>query len=154
MGIVWDPTGKSKTVVRAGASVIYEIPHISLFIGENGVDNASTSGLGVIPTGAPGVTPGGGKIIAASLDTTNLNWNTTGPIFAAVDASCSPSSTCAILGVNRNLRTPYITTWNLNIQQAVTANSSLTVAYVGTKGTKLYSVFDINQLDLRTCEAK
>jgi hypothetical protein len=147
LGIVWDPTGKSKTVVRAGASVIYEIPHISLFIGENGVDNASTSGLGVIPTGAPGVTPGGGKIIAASLDTSNLNWDTTGPIFASVDASCSPSSTCAILGVNRNLRTPYITTWNLNIQQAVTANSSLTVAYVGTKGTKLYSVFDINQVD-------
>ena len=149
IGVSWDPTGKGKTVLRAGGGITYEIPHISIFIGQNGVNNASTAGLNVIPTGAKGVGPGGtqgtGKIVAASIDTSSLTWNTTGPIFNAdVDCSASP---CNILGVNRNLRTPYVTTWNVNIQQELARNTSLQVGYVGTKGIKLYSVYDINQVD-------
>jgi hypothetical protein len=146
VGIVWDPTGKGKTAIRAGASLIYEIPHISIFIGQNGVDNASTSGIGVIPTGATGVTPGGGKIVASSNDYTSLNWSLAGPVFTSTAADCS-ASPCDILAVNRNLRTPYVTTWSLNIQQQLFSTGSLNVGYVGNKGTKLYSVFDINQLD-------
>jgi len=150
LGIVWDPTGKGKTVIRAGGSLIYEIPHISIFIGQNGVDNASTSGIGVIPTGATGVTPGGGKIVASSNDYSNLNWSTAGPVFESTAASCSSGSPCDILAVNPNLRTPYVTTWSLNLQQQVFSSGSFSVGYVGNKGTKLYSVFDINQLDPNT----
>jgi Carboxypeptidase regulatory-like domain/TonB dependent receptor len=149
LGISWDPTGKGKTVLRAGGGITYEIPHISIFIGQNGVNNATTAGLNVIPTGALGVGPGGtqgtGSIVAASTDTSVLNWSSAGPIFNAnVDCSASP---CNILGVNRNLKTPYITTWNFNIQQELTRNTSFQVGYVGTRGTKLYSVYDINQVD-------
>src|SRR5258706_1727106 len=43
LGISWDPTGKGKTVLRAGGGITYEIPHISIFIGQNGVDNDSTT---------------------------------------------------------------------------------------------------------------
>ncbi len=146
LGLVWDMFGKSKTVIRAGASIIYEIPHISIFIGQNGVDNASTAGLNVIPTGANGVSPGGGKILASSNDFTTLNWTAAGPVFTATTPDCSVSP-CSILAVNRNLRTPYVTTWNLNVQQQITSTASLTVGYVADKGTKLYSVFDINQVD-------
>lgn len=147
IGIVWDPFGDGKTAIRAGASLIYEIPHISIFIGQNGVDNASTSGIGVIPTGAEGVTPGGGKIIASSNNYTDLNWTSAGPVFTSTAAACSADNTCDILGVAKNLRTPYVTTWSLNIQRQVTSTGSINVGYVGNKGTKLYSVFDINQLD-------
>ncbi len=45
----------------------------------------------------------------------------------------------------RNLRTPYIQQWNLNIQQQVGKGRVLEVGYVGSKGTKLYSARDINQ---------
>jgi hypothetical protein len=157
LGIVWDPFGDGKTAIRAGASVIYEIPHISIFIGQNGVDNASTSGIGVIPTGAEGVTPGGGKIVAASNDFSTLNWTAAGPVFTATTPNCNPNVTdpvtnetgtpCNILAVNRNLRTPYVTTWSLNIQRQLFSQGSLSVGYVGNKGTKLYSVFDINQVN-------
>ena len=147
IGIVWDPFGDGKTAIRAGASLIYEIPHISIFIGQNGVDNASTSGIGVIPTGAEGVTPGGGKIVASSNNYTDLNWSVAGPVFTSTTAACSSDSPCDILGVARNLRTPYVTTWSLNIQRQITSTGSINVGYVGNKGTKLYSVFDINQLD-------
>lgn len=116
LGIVWDPFVDGKTAIRAGASLIYEIPHISIFIGQNGVDNASTSGIGVIPTGAEGVTPGGGKIVASSNDYNTLNWSTAGPVFISTAAACSSDNPCDILGVAKNLRTPYVTTWSLNIQ--------------------------------------
>lgn len=145
LGIIWDPTGNGKTVIRAGSGIIYEIPHISTFIGQNGVNNASTAGLNVIPTGAPSIGLRGGKIVAASVDTSTLNWTTAGPVFNAI-ADCTASSPCNILGVNRNLRTPYVTSWNLNVQHAITSNLSLQVGYVGSKGTKLYSVYDINQI--------
>lgn len=145
LGMIWDPTGNGKTVIRAGAGIIYEIPHISTFIGQNGVNNASTAGLNVIPTGAPSVGLNGGKILASSVNTSNLNWSVAGPVFNAV-ADCTTDNPCDILGVNRNLRTPYVTNWNLNIQHAITSNLSLQVGYVGSKGTKLYSVYDINQI--------
>jgi hypothetical protein len=145
LGVIWDPTGNGKTVIRAGAGIIYEIPHISTFIGQNGVNNASTAGLNVIPTGAPSVGLNGGKILASSVNTSNLDWSVAGPVFTAV-ADCTTDTPCDILGVNRNLRTPYVTNWNLNIQHAITNNLSLQVGYVGSKGTKLYSVYDINQI--------
>jgi hypothetical protein len=145
LGIIWDPTGSGKTVIRAGSGITYEIPHISTFIGQNGVNNASTAGLNVIPTGAPSIGLNGGKILASSVDTSNLNWSTAGPVFNAI-ANCSSTSPCNILGVNRNLRTPYVTSWNLNVQHAFTSNLSLQLGYVGSKGTKLYSVYDINQI--------
>jgi hypothetical protein len=69
-----------------------------------------------------------------------------GPVFTSTTADCS-ASPCAILGVNPNLRTPYVATWNVNVQQSLTPTSSLTVAYVGNRGIKLYSVVDINQVD-------
>jgi hypothetical protein len=152
VGISWDPTGHGKTVLRAGGGITYEIPHISIFIGQNGVNNASTAGLNVIPTGAGGVGPGGtqgtGKIVAYSTDTTSLDWSTTGPVFnAAVNCDPVAAAPCNILGVNRNLKTPYITTWNFNVQQELARNTSLQIGYVGTRGTKLYSVYDINQVN-------
>jgi hypothetical protein len=147
LGIVWDPFGRGKTIIRTGASIIYEIPHISTFIGQNGVDNATTAGLNVIPTGAGGINVPGGKIVASSNDFTNLNWSVAGPIFPATPPACTAGSPCAILAVDRNIRTPYVVSWNLNVEQTITANSSFTAAYVGTKGIKLYSVYDINQVD-------
>jgi hypothetical protein len=147
-GIAWDPRGNSKTVVRAGAGIMHEIPHLSVFLGQNGVNNASTAGLNVIPTDPSSGIPGSnGNILATSVNFPGsaLNWTVAGPVFRpSVNCSASP---CDILGVNRNLRTPYVITWNLNIQQALTKTTSLQVAYVGNHGVKQYSVRDINQVD-------
>jgi hypothetical protein len=52
---------------------------------------------------------------------------------------------CVILGVDRNLRTPYITTWSLGIQRALTNNLSIDVTYVGNHATKLVGSTDLNQ---------
>ena len=151
IGIAWDPRGASRTVFRAGAGINYEIPHLSLFIGQNGVDNATTPGLNDIPTGAIGSNIPG-NIVATGISV-SPNWvDTSTPIFPVATATlnCDPNSggtPCDIMGVKRNLRTPYVVSWNLNVQQALTSTTSLQVAYVGNHGTKLYSVRDINQAD-------
>jgi hypothetical protein len=47
--------------------------------------------------------------------------------------------------VNPNITTPYVTSWNVNIQHAFTNTVSLEVAYVGNHGSNLMGVRDINQ---------
>jgi len=47
--------------------------------------------------------------------------------------------------VDRNLTTPYVWSWNLNLQHAFTPNLSLEVAYVGNHGSNLTGIRDINQ---------
>jgi len=157
LGISWDPGGKGKTVVRAGGSVIYEIPHLSIFLGQNGVENASTAGLNVIPTApSTGIPGANGTIEASAVNLTGnlLNWSVAGPVFQP-SINCNPllvvnglpGTPCDILGVSRNLRTPYVLSWNLNVQQALTSTTSLQVGYVGNRGVKLYGVRDINQVN-------
>jgi outer membrane receptor protein involved in Fe transport len=156
LGVSWDPGGKGKTVVRAGGSVIYEIPHLSIFLGQNGVENASTAGLNVIPTApSTGIPGANGTIEASAVNLTGnlLNWSVAGPVFQPT-INCNPllvvnglpGTPCDILGVSRNLRTPYVLNWNLNVQQTLSSTTSLQVGYVGNRGVKLYGVRDINQV--------
>lgn len=151
LGIAWDVFGDGKTVLRAGGGIIYEIPHISLFIGQN---NADAQGLTLIPTGANNVTPGTGTM-TAGLAFPDANWlDPATPVFDLTDPNdpsqprkldCELDGPCAVLGVNRNIRTPYVANWNLNFQHAFTPTTALQIAYVGNRGIKLYSVRDVNQ---------
>ena len=145
LGFAWDMFGDGKTVLRAGGGIIYEIPHISLFISQNSAD---ALGLATIPTGAIlGGTQGSGNI-ATGVSRPSPNWTLAGPVFGNVPTStlaCTASRPCAILGFDQNIKTPYVTNWNLNIQRELTPATVLQIAYVGTRGTKLYSLRDINQ---------
>ncbi|HKY29119.1 MAG TPA: TonB-dependent receptor [Pyrinomonadaceae bacterium] len=47
--------------------------------------------------------------------------------------------------VQRDLRTPYMQHWNLNVQQGLGNNCVVELAYVGSKGTKLLTARDLNQ---------
>ena len=152
LGISWDPWGHGKTVVRAGGGLTYEIPHLSLFLGQNGVENASTAGLNVIPTApSTGIPGANGTIAASAVNLTGdlLNWSVAGPVFQPA-INCDPATggtPCDILGVSRSLRTPYVITWNLNVQQQLTPTTSLQAGYVANRGVKLYGVRDINQVN-------
>lgn len=150
LGFVWDVTGKGSTVVRAGGGITYEIPILAVFLGQNGVNNATTPGLNVIPTGAIGSNIKGTIVGAATTQRSGLNWSPAGPIFN-VQLNCDPSkggSPCDILGVRHELRTPYVIQWSLNVQQVLWPNATIQVGYVGNHGVKLYNIRDINQVNV------
>ncbi len=148
-GFAWDLFGKGKTILRAGAGIIFEQPSIRTFLFSGG-------GLNLNPTaGSLGVTPGNGNINAflqSSRDTSVLNWNLNAnpAIFPGENgsgATCTIDSQCFVFAVNPHLATPYVENWNLNIQQALPGDSLLQVAYVGNHGVDLYSITDPNQVN-------
>ena len=78
------------------------------------------------------------------------------PLFPVTPPQCGDGSAsplpnggnpppCNILGIDRNFRTPYVTTWTVGLQHAFSSNLSLDVAYVGNHGSKLIGIRDLNQ---------
>jgi hypothetical protein len=172
IGVAWDVTGKGTTVVRAGASVIFDT-QLPMFVFSNisgNAQNGTVGGIITVPTGAQivlnGVTTQGTGSIAVSSVTlgggtgampTSLDssWQNNGPnntIFppASTPIQCGDGingdpGPCNISAMDRNFRNPYVTNWTLGIEHAFTPNLSLDVAYVGNHGSRLPGMRDINQ---------
>jgi hypothetical protein len=170
-GLAWDVKGDGKTVVRGGASIVYDLLSMSTFLSQQNTNNTVTLGANVIPTGAEiqvnGVsTPGIGNIVASgiTLGAGQLNWNgssvggaTIYPANLVQQVACGDGLTvgavtdagpCDIFAMNRNYKTPYVTTWTLGVQRAVSSKISLDLAYVGNHGSRLTGIQDINQAAL------
>jgi Carboxypeptidase regulatory-like domain len=149
LGVAWDIFGTGKTVLRAGGGIIFEQPSIRTFMFSGG-------GLNLNPTAASlGVTPGTGNItnfLDISDDPTLVNWPSAanpnpGVIFPSgvgPGSGCSADNPCSIFATT-HLRTPYVANWNVNIQQAVSRDATLQVAYVANRGIGLYGNIDENQ---------
>jgi hypothetical protein len=58
------------------------------------------------------------------------------------------ASPCDLMGVDPNVRLPYVVNYNLSIQHQLGSNFSVEVAYVGNHGYKLLNFADINQVPL------
>ncbi|MGO9083697.1 MAG: carboxypeptidase regulatory-like domain-containing protein [Candidatus Sulfotelmatobacter sp.] len=155
VGFAWDVTGKGNTVVRGGASLMYEVVNWESFLAFNnsfGLANIPTGAI-IAGTGTPGQTTAGGTITAGNLAIPPIlpQWDSGVPLYGSLSGSainCDPvngSGPCPIMSVVKNLTTPYVWTWTLNVQHAFTPNLSLELAYVGNRGTNLTGIRDINQ---------
>jgi hypothetical protein len=172
LGVAWDMSGSGKTVLRAGAGVYYSQYSFDSFMAvgnllgmrtvptgvnlyTNGNPTPFTAG-GTINLGA--ITYGGSSLGSATTPgTLKYAWANNGPnnpLYAA-SAACGDGTVtlvgeptpepCNILGAARDLRTPYITKWNVDIQHAISNNLSLDVAYVGNHAARLLGITDLNQ---------
>jgi Carboxypeptidase regulatory-like domain len=150
LGFAWDLGGNGRTVIRGGAGLIYETVNWESFLALN-----NSLGISTIPTGALGVGPNGGPgtgtIAVGTVNFTgsNLNWNAgynSGPatVFPSGTINCG-ANPCSILGMVQNIRTPEVFSWNFNVQHAFTEDLTLEAAYVGSHGSKLVGIHDINQ---------
>jgi hypothetical protein len=142
-GFAWDVFGSGRTVLRGGAGLIYETVNWESFLAFN-----NTLGLSSIPTdSATGALPGGGTIDVGNIKVfpTVAQYNN-GPIFPSgnVPVNCT-NNPCTILAIDPNITTPYVASWSLNVQHAITTNVSLEVGYVGNHGSNLVGIHDINQ---------
>jgi len=175
-GFAWDVGGTGKTVVRGGASLIYSSFVLYTFLSQPDFQNASSTSLAAVPTGAIIETNGlglagnrrtaGGTITlgTSSFAPAQLNWDPRvsptpglngGKVFPAAVAQCGDgvsldAAPCAIMGVDPHLRDPYIINWNLSIQRALTKDLSLEASYVANHGSRLIGFRDINQPDIVT----
>jgi hypothetical protein len=135
---------------------------------------ANPSGAGIVycpatcqTTGVPTTIAPSGNIIvkAASLSASQINWNgvvfpssaalqcgdgLTPPVTALNPTPVADAGTCDLMGVDPNLRTPYIMNYNLGIQHQFGSNYSLEVGYVGNRGERLVGFRDVNQANPAT----
>ena len=143
-GFAWDVTGRGTTVVRGGGGIMYETINWESFLALN-----NSLGISTIPTGAivdaSGNTAGGSIAVGTvTFGPGQINWNGPGTAFPTTALNCF-ANPCNIMGIDPNLRTPYVWNWSLNVQQALGNNASLEVGYVGNHGTRLIGIHDINQ---------
>jgi hypothetical protein len=148
LGFAWDVTGKGNTVVRGGAGLVYETINWESLLAFN-----NAFGLSNVPTG--GIIDASGDTAGGTITAGNLavpppmpQWDSGVPLYGA-NVSTSTlncfNNPCPIMSVDRNITTPYVWNWTLNLQHAFTPNLSLEVAYVGNHGSNLTGIRDINQ---------
>ncbi len=171
LGLAWDIFGNGKTVLRASGDIMYEqfsfdtMNALGNLLGSRTVPTGATYAFTDPATGAPVITQGTGTIKVGAVTygpgpstlgpggTWSANGPTT-PLFNPTPACGDGTVTlpngevpvpCEIEGIARNLRSPYVTMWTLDLQRAISANLSLDVAYVGNHGSKLLGLTDLNQ---------
>jgi len=132
LGVSWNP--RSNLVVRAAYGVYYD------FTPQNNLIANFTNSAGVATN--PVASLAGSPFFVGGLDFNSDAWTggaKAGPVFTP---TVNPQS---IFITDLNLRTPYVQSWNLNVQRQVGSALAVEVGYVGTKGTKLTRLYDANQ---------
>ncbi len=133
VGLAWDVFGNEKTAVRAGFGTYYSL-----------IDDLS--------------------FLLNSLPPTNGSLSASGSLFSitpvvpnvAIPLSCgpgvpSPCTTYAPQGIQGNAKTPTVQEWNFSVEQQLTSNTALRVAYVGSFGYHGLLSVDPNTIAAQIC---
>ena len=133
VSLAWDVTGKGKTVVRAGFGMFYDAFSQDMVMGH----------LPYSPYFDPGPAynnVGPDPILSSAANGGPIVYQQ--PVFAQ---STGCGFECDAFGFDRNIKTPYMENYNLNIQQQISSKAVLQLSYVGSQGHRLWRFFDLSQ---------
>jgi hypothetical protein len=134
VSFAWDIGRNAKTVLRGGFGLFYDVFSHDMFTGQIPFNCFSCPG--------PAYNPVGPDPVFVSLTTVpTLAVNV--PVFNV--AVNGPNDTFDVFTVDENFRTPYLMSYNLNLQQDLWGKGVLQVGYVGSGGRSLLRYRDINQ---------
>jgi hypothetical protein len=120
------------TVFRAGYGIYYDYVPQDILI----ANFTNSAGLATNPVGPVPVLPmnfNGAAFNGTDTVDPIMTVDTTGPY----DIFVTP----------QNFHTPYTQNFNFNVEQRLTVNASFEIGYVGSKGTKLVRLTDLNEPD-------
>jgi len=129
VGVAWSPW--QYTTVRAGYGLYYDYIPQHLMI----ANFTTSAGIATNPVGSV-------PVLSMNFNQDAFTGATPGPVFTANPVGTPGFS---IFVTDHNLRTPYVNSWNLNIEQQAGEHASFQIGYVGSKGTRLTRLYDINQ---------
>jgi Carboxypeptidase regulatory-like domain/TonB dependent receptor len=128
-----DPS--AKTVLRGGFGLYYDSIYMKSVLQNNGAQNISVFGPGLNPAGSNQVANAGAYNIVISPGV---------PIFQTLEQALAGAGVVKISTFDRNFRPAYTESYDLNLQHSFTPSVVWQLGYVGTKGTHLLGLFDIN----------
>ena len=133
-GVAWDPFGNGKTAFRAGFGMYYSlIDDLSFLLNSLPPANGSLTSSGSLFSSIP-VFP-----------------NSVIPPACSAGVPTSQCSTFAPQGVQSDAKTPTVEEWNVSIEQQLTRNTALRVAYVGSFGYHGFVSLDPNSIPAQIC---
>ncbi len=120
VGFAWDPQGNGKTAIRGGYGIFFE---------HGNGNEANTESLENSPPLA----------YAAA------QYNISG--YANIGTgSAAAQLPLGVTAIPTKAQWPYVQQWHLDVQREVARSTVATLSYVGSKGTRLTRVSDLNQL--------
>jgi hypothetical protein len=133
VGFAYQLDKSARTVLRGGYGLYYDSIYLRELLYNTWLTNGGVFGPQFNPAGI-------NQVATASANA--------GPLTAgspAFSQGLAGQGTVAISTIDRNFRPAYTQSYNLNVQQSITQNVLAQIGYVGTKGTHLTGIYDINQ---------
>ena len=139
IGFAWNVL--SKTVMRGDYGIYYDYIPQDLLV----ANFTNSAGLVTNPIGPKAVVS-----LAGSYDPTAFNGSNVGGTVFTIPSPypTTPAGGADIFVTPRNLVTPYMQNWNLNLERELADGVALQLGYIGSKGTKLVRLRDANQPDV------
>jgi len=136
--IVWDVTGKGSTVLRAGYGLFFDAFSQDMMLGHLPYPTFYAPGPAYNPIGPHPVQMANAN--PAAFDANGV-YQSGVPIYGTPNCDVE----CDIFSFDRNIKTPYMENYNLNIQHQFSTRTSLLLGYVGSQGHRLFRFVDLNQ---------